>query len=339
MAKTITLCSGKGGVGKTVLAACLARIIQREENCNVILVDLDLSVRGLTLLTFQNKYELDHVPVSLSDYLDGGEAADRSFFEVLHQAIAGDHHNPLPALYRRMEHVFVIPSSTETERPDWTQLSRVDFNYVGEKLKQFQSFVSELPNVGYIIFDAQAGPGALSLAAATLSDMNVIILEEDDISWRAALNLLLEISDLNKRTQRRSRSYFLANKASSDLLDAATKLKAFSFLPPLPYDAYMQKLFAHATAAALEKEFEGTDFFRQSRERVWHEMAVISGIAKPEPANGSLLAGWWKRPSEKTTPRSVPRVSTTARLQLPASVEVKQSETPSTPAPARKQSQ
>ena len=37
MLRTISLCSGKGGVGKTLLATGLARIIQREENCKVLL--------------------------------------------------------------------------------------------------------------------------------------------------------------------------------------------------------------------------------------------------------------------------------------------------------------
>ena len=63
--RTITLCSGKGGVGKTLLATTLGRIIQRDEDCKVLLVDLDLSVRGLTLLAFQNKYQLDQLPLSL----------------------------------------------------------------------------------------------------------------------------------------------------------------------------------------------------------------------------------------------------------------------------------
>ena len=55
MLRTLTLCSGKGGVGKTLLATTLARIIQKETGAKVLLIDLDLTVRGLTLLAFQNK--------------------------------------------------------------------------------------------------------------------------------------------------------------------------------------------------------------------------------------------------------------------------------------------
>jgi MinD-like ATPase involved in chromosome partitioning or flagellar assembly len=53
MLRTLTPCSGRGGVGKTVLATTLARIIQKETNGTVLLVDLDVTVQGLTLLVFQ----------------------------------------------------------------------------------------------------------------------------------------------------------------------------------------------------------------------------------------------------------------------------------------------
>ena len=335
MTKIITLCSGKGGVGKTVLTTCLARIIQQEEQSNVLLIDLDPSVQGLTLLTFQNKYELDHIPLSFADYLSGGDAVEKDLFDALRKAITNDGHaGPLHALYRRLENIFVIPFSSESERPDWTQFARLDFEYVGEKLKRLLTFAAEALNVGYILLDTQAGPGSLSLAAATLSDVNVIVLEEDDISWRTALNLLLEISNLNKRLQRRSRSYFLANKAGTELVETAGKLKAFSFLPPLPYDAWMQKLLAKATSAALEKEFENTDFFRQARARVWHDIAGIFGIVKSPVKDGFALTSWFRKQTEKfpqrpeaksngsTPPQSANKEVTPAEAQLSITASV-----------------
>jgi cellulose biosynthesis protein BcsQ len=298
MTKTITLCSGKGGVGKTVLATSLARILQQEEHGNVLLVDLDLSVRGLTLLAFQNKYELDQMPFSLATYLDSGPTEDEGLFEGLRKSFTGDGHGEHPQ-YRRLEKIFILPSSTESERPDWMQSARITFESAEEKLRQLQTFAQESLNVGFIVFDTQAGPGSLSLAAATLSDINMIILEEDDISWRTALNMLLEISDLNKQLRRKARSYFLTNKAGPELLDAAGKLKAFSFLPPLPYDAWMQKLFARATSAALEKEFERTDLFRQVHSRVWGEVASILGLATTSAKESSSFASWWSKKADK----------------------------------------
>ncbi len=306
MTKTITLCSGKGGVGKTVLASCLARIIQQEERANVLMLDLDPSVQGLTLLLFQNKYELDHVPLSFAEYLNGGEAVEKDFLDGLHKAVTSDGHaGPLYALYRRLENTFAVPFSTESERPDWTQCAHLDFDMVSNKLQKLLTAATEMLNIDYVIIDTQAGPGSLSLAAATLSDVNLILLEEDDISWRTALNLLLEISDLNRRLQRRSRSYFLANKASAELIDTAGKLKAFSFLPPLPYDAWMQKLFAKATSAALDKEFENTDFFRQARTRVWHDIALLFGITKQPVKDGFTLSSLFRKQGEKSAHRPI----------------------------------
>jgi cellulose biosynthesis protein BcsQ len=217
------------------------------------------------------------------------------------------HTGSLNTLYRRLENTFVIPFSTESERPDWMQFAQIDFDYVSDKLKRLLSFAAESLNIGYILLDTQAGPSSLSLAAATLSDLSLIVLEEDDISWRTALNLLLEISDLNKRLQRRSRSYFLVNKSGSELTDAASKLKAFSFLPPLPHDVWLQKLFAKATSAALEKEFENTDFFRQARSRVWQEITSIFGMAKPPTKDSSLFSSLFRKQTNK--PASAPVVA------------------------------
>lgn len=295
MLRTITLCSGKGGVGKTLLSTSLARIIQREENSNVLLVDLDLSISGLTLLTYHNKIELDQVPLSLIEYLsvhpDNENALLTAFQKGL--AIGGEGQGTQSlSLYRRMENIFILPASTESERPDWTQVSRIELDMAVEKLARLQRFVDESLGIDFLIFDTQAGPGSLSLAAATLSDMNLIVLEEDDISWRTSLQMFIEITELNKRLQHRSRSYFLANKVHAGLMDMANKLKAFAFLPPLPFDTWMQRLVSNATAAVLEKEFENSDFFRYLHTRVWQEIARTFGLS-PTTKN-SALSGWWR---------------------------------------------
>jgi len=303
--RTITLCSGKGGVGKTLLATSLGRIIQRQEKCNVLLVDLDLSVRGLTLLAFQNKYELDQLPFSLTDYFYLEDGDQPALLHGLHKGLAQNNSNAEenhettaqatagPSTYERLDGLFIIPSSTESERPDWTPLHHLELNETIDKLGTFYEFATSSLPVDYVIFDTQAGLGSLSLAATTLSDMNLIVLEEDDISWRTALNALMEISALNKRLQRKSHSYFLANKVNSSMLDAADKLKAFSFLPPVPFDAWVQKLFAHATITVLEGDFEGSDFFKQVESQVWQELAVILGVRQRTTGNG-LRSSWWR---------------------------------------------
>ncbi len=310
MLRTITLCSGKGGVGKTLLSTSLARIIQREANCNVLLVDLDLSVSGLTLLAYHNKIELDQVPLSLIEYLSADPDDEKALFATLQKGLAmnGEEGVGVPSLYRRLENIFILPASTESERPDWTQVSRIELAMAVEKLGQLRRFVAESLNIDFLIFDTQAGLGSLSLAAATLSDMNLIVLEEDDISWRTSLQMFIEITELNKRLQHRSRSYFLANKVNAGLMDMASKLKAFAFLPPIPFDSWMQGLVSNATAAVLEKEFENSDFFRHLHTRVWQEIARTFGLA--QATKNSAFSGWWR--PQKDTARSAKRPATSS---------------------------
>lgn len=295
MLRTLTLCSGKGGVGKTLLATTLARIIQKETNGNVLLVDLDVTVRGLTLLTFQNKYALDQVPISFVDCLSGETTAGTAVFEELRKNLfPNGEEEAAPSLYQRLDKIFVLPSSTESERLDWAQWARVDLDCAIEKLSQVQSLAHEAADPSYLIFDTHAGLGSLSLAATTLSDLNLIVLEEDDVSWRSALNMLLEITEFKKQRHSSSRSYFLANKVGAKLSEISGKLKAFSFLPPVPYDPWMQKLFSHSTAATLEKEFEHSDFFRCVHAQVWQELATILGIPATPTRRAASLRSWWK---------------------------------------------
>ena len=256
MLRTISLCSGKGGVGKTLLAAGLARIIQREENCKVLLADLDLSVSGLTLLAFRNKIELDQVPFSLFDYLTGDDNTQTALFEALQAALmpkSESQEHSAAALYQRLDRLFVLPASVESERPDWKQSTRIELDLALEKVAHLRRFADKSLDADYLIFDTQAGLGSLSLAAATLSDMNIILMEEDDISWSTSLRMFTEVTELNKRLQHRSRSYFLANKVHAGMMDMAVKLKAFSFLPPLPFDSWAQRLMADSSSAVLRK--------------------------------------------------------------------------------------
>jgi len=295
MLRTLTLCSGKGGVGKTLLATTLARIIQRETGDNVFLVDLDMTVRGLTLLAFQNQYALDHIPVSLVDYLSCGSTEEPATVEELRKNLfPNGEEGTQPSRYQRLEKIFVLPSSTDSKRPDWPQLSRLDLDRAVEKLSRLQTLAREAADSSYLIFDTHAGLGSLSLAATTLSDINLIVLEEDDVSWRASLSMLLEISELKKQRHSGSRSYFLPNKVGARLSEVAGKLKAFSFLPPVPYDNWMQNLFSHSTVAVLEKEFESSDFFRAVRTQVWQEIMTLFGLTSSATRRTGSLRAWWR---------------------------------------------
>ncbi|MGH7963473.1 MAG: AAA family ATPase [Candidatus Binatia bacterium] len=293
--RTLTLCSGKGGVGKTLLTASLARIFRREGDSNILLVDLDMAVRGLTLLAFQHKSVVDAPPRSFADYLFSGPIAGQELLEDLRKIFDMETEERARSFYQRLEKIFILPSSLENEQPEWGQPARLEFDQAVAKLRQIQTFVRQSLPVGYLIFDTQAGLGSLSLAAATISDVNLIVLEEDDISWRTALTMLVEILNLSKRQQSKAKSYFLANKASPGLLDVAKKLKPFSFLPPLLYDFWLQRLFAQASSSVFDEEFEHTNFFRQIDSRLRPELFAALGVPKFSAKTNSRLGTWWQK--------------------------------------------
>lgn len=298
--RTITLCSGKGGVGKTLLAASLGRVMSQKTSANVLLVDGDFSTRGLTLLAFPNLHQFNQVPVSLSDFLcsQDGDDAHPPLFSELQRGIGGndatatpDADQPVP--YRYAEGLFVLPFSTENERPDWERLHHLSLEDAVHKLGQLQDFAVTSLDVDYLIFDTQAGLGSLSLAAAVLSDVNIIMLEEDNVSWRASLSMYMEISDLNRRLRRRTRSYFLANKVSRGMLDVSEKLRAFSFLPAMRFDTWMHELYSHDSACVSDEAFESTDFFRWVESELWPRLAVMLGVQQLDSRPAARSVPWW----------------------------------------------
>ena len=239
---------------------------------------------------------LGQVPVSLAGYVLGEPGVERGLVEELARAVgAQGAPGGLDSAYRRLDRVFIVPASTESEQPDWAELARVEFDHALDKLRRLQALLADVPGFGAVVFDTHAGLGSLSLAAAALADVNLIVLEEDDVSWRAALAMLLEITALGKRLGRKSASYFVANKVSTGFLDAAGKLKAFSFLPPILFDRGVNRLFCEDTASAFEREFENTNFFQHVHARVWGEIAGVLGMTASRPGNGSRLSRWWRK--------------------------------------------
>ena len=311
--KTLTLCSGKGGVGKTLLATSLGRCIPRRTDANVLLIDLDFSTRGLTLLAFRYQNDLDRAPVSLGDFLSfqaGNDDQPSPFVEL--QAhftsanaapggspeTAADAEKPGFASYPGLKGLCILPFSKDEDHLEWLASRRLPLEDTVEQLRRLQEFASTSLDVDYLIFDAPPGLETLSLAPAAISDVNLILLEEDNVSWKTALSMYMKISEINKRLHGRPSAYFVANKVSLGMLDLAHKLKTFSFLSLLPFDAWMHELYAHDTMSVLGGDFLASDFFKRVESDIWPNLSDVLGVrqsgmpaapaAPPRPAGFKL---------------------------------------------------
>lgn len=293
--KTLTLCSGKGGVGKTLLATSLGRCIPRRTDANVLLIDLDFSTRGLTLLAFRYQNDLDRAPVSLGDFLSfqaGNDDQPSPFVELQTHFTssnaapggspesAADEENPGFASYPGLKGLCILPFSKDDDHLEWLASRRLPLEDTVEQLRRLQEFAATSLDVDYLIFDAPPGLETLSLAPAAISDVNLILLEEDSVSWKTALSMYMKISEINKRLHGRPSAYFVANKVSLGMLDLAHKLKTFSFLSLLPFDAWMHELYAHDTMAVLGGDFLASDFFKRVESDIWPNLSDVLGVRR-----------------------------------------------------------
>ena len=174
----ISVSSGKGGVGKTVLAANLARLLSWSGN-KVLLVDLDLHNRGSTAL-IADQVTKEHATVAdLLEFADPQRASDLA--GAIERANLIEAPGPSHTLY-------LLPSI----RYHHEALGR-EYKHEVEELKAFfKHLLSELiRRYGFqcVIFDCASGPEPLFLAAAGLSTDILLITEADMVTWAGNVNL------------------------------------------------------------------------------------------------------------------------------------------------------
>ena len=267
---TVTIiASGKGGVGKTLLAACLGSILQKhsENEGRLLLADLDFGVKGLTFL-YGAAGEWKRCSGSMMDILKGRRPP-----EAVLQSVS------------RIGEVAVIPADIEFER-------KVDWNKYYPSLESMhisiERFLGEAKeqNFGHVICDTGAGLDKPIMALAKYADKIIVVVEPDEISLTAAVDLWAELSDYKEKL------YFVVNKEPNDYPQKINdSLKAeITFLPPLPFD---QRL--HARFVKDARQLGRVGFRRTRYRRYVGEMAnELFGIAAKPPT-------MWDRILRKTS--------------------------------------
>lgn len=232
MGKIIAICSGKGGVGKTVIAANLARTIAQATHerepirdrtaTRVVLVDLDLHVHGLTYLLAP----------------DVGDA--ETDYASLSSALAEEGGGPYTRIWTSVDggSVDLISSLSGVEDEPATTDARI---------AAVSSLLRDLASVyDFVIADTRAGPDAFSVAIAAVAHQVLLVMEDDRVSWRATLNFYSELSKVRNPStdEGLANVFFLLNKVQSfRTVDSERALSRFDFLPVIPYEARVAAYF------------------------------------------------------------------------------------------------
>jgi cellulose biosynthesis protein BcsQ len=165
----VSFVSGKGGVGKTMLAVAFARQLSRKGK--TLLLDLDFFNRGLTGLLRRGREVC-----KLREHGIFGSARGDGFEESWSLIEVGD--NLLHVSY-----------------PDLSQdqLRRLETSGVSELtpgLCEFLAYLAEKSGCEAIVLDCHGGPDNLSFAACQVSDYSLLVSEPDKITFYGTLHFV-----------------------------------------------------------------------------------------------------------------------------------------------------
>jgi cellulose biosynthesis protein BcsQ len=212
---SLSLLSGKGGSGKTVLGLCMCRALA-EAGYKVLLVDCDFVTHGAAYF-FEDK--LRREASSLSSIASSKDPLDLE-----------------PTLVE--DNFWFLPSSASPEEIKESRSSSDELSTSGLLEGLLQS-----SNFDVVVFDCQAGYSPLVRKVAEIADQNIIVMEPDAVSASALRVLFLQLGSVI----RRSNTWQLFNKITEDEREVYEKLSGgtlFPNLPPIPFDWQVRAAFA-----------------------------------------------------------------------------------------------
>lgn len=207
----IAIVSGKGGSGKTMLAAMLAKLFDNQDK-KVLLIDADFGTGGLTYYMGLN--EVANISIGLTNLIYGKENKLKSLtqkiksFKNVRFIGIGDHRRYLK--YHSKEE----------------NLSKV-----------FQSFILEVRgSFDAIIIDCRGGIDEESLAVCSSVDDILIVAETDTTSFQSTQHLVDVLYDNDLSTKLRG---FFINKVFDDpstIARSGTSAFRTQYLSAIPFD-------------------------------------------------------------------------------------------------------
>ncbi len=178
----INIISGKGGTGKTLLACVLADMLGNHPDAPVVIVDLDIFVRGLTSLLYFHREEKLRIA-------DENELVVASFFvgKLIEPSMS-----KLPLAIKKYRSFGVVPAVGRIDEvldsPDISPDNLVQADLI---LRNILDHIPE--NFRFVILDSRAGYDELIAATHRISDVSICVEEQDPISRVTADNLVAQL--------------------------------------------------------------------------------------------------------------------------------------------------
>ena len=177
----LSVVSGKGGTGKSLLSAALGSILSKE-GAKVLLVDFDIHVRGLTILLSSYLKNLDKRRVTISEFISNHYTEGDKLKEF---AVC------------RFGSCDFIPSVREIDE----RFEYSDSQYSREFNTELASSVREFimyNEYDIVIFDCRAGIDNNMRALSEISDYVISVAEDDDVCLQTNENLINHLKYVEK---------------------------------------------------------------------------------------------------------------------------------------------
>ena len=235
----LAVAGGKGGVGTSLLSACVATIAgeSRPRERSVLLVDLDFDVRGLTFLCRPDD-KWDDDTRDMTGEMDGVQRP---------QDVVTDS--------ATINNICFIPCSINNKWP--TDDTRNPFRSrmeIARTIKRILDVARDCCSE-VIVFDLGSGVHKLHIAIAELGVNFILVAENDNVSQCAALHIRDSLGQLANNV------YVLINKTrEASPVSSIRDVSGISYLPPVPFDDRLRKKYHADARALLRSGFHGTRY-------------------------------------------------------------------------------
>lgn len=228
MSKIISIVSGKGGCGKSLLTAVIGRALAREGE-RVLLIDTDIFVRGLTILLhgFKRK-KMENNLINFSDILGINKENSKNIEPAKISLENLD--------LSRFFECDVLPAVDSISAPlDYDDRDLSDEKFGMNQLKNVINVVQK--SYDYILLDNRAGMDSLILASCKISDFVISIAEDDPIGKQTNANLVNHL----KYNLKITKIYTIINKGRNikyydDIISRSDFKSEFSEIGVIPFD-------------------------------------------------------------------------------------------------------
>lgn len=223
----INVVSGKGGTGKSLLTAVLARMVA-QEGAKVLVVDFDLFVRGLSHFYYLFSKEKRKITSDLT-VADFYGLTDESF-----------HKSSYEFAKERFYEVDILPAVGEIE----AQLNYLDIESDTVHKTNHLLMILKDTDYDYIFIDNRAGVDELILETSRVCDITISVSESDPISKTTNENLLRHLN-----TSKSGKVYTIINKMKfmrsfDDYQDAMERISSdFNVVGQIPFDVDLFEKF------------------------------------------------------------------------------------------------